>query len=95
MNPFWLAVSAAVLVALAGLFSAAEAAISSFSRARAEELSAEGRAGSKPLLEILDDPARFLNTALFLRLFCEVAAIVLVTQFVSRRTDRWAASVVF
>ena len=93
MNPFWLAVSAAVLVALAGLFSAAEAAISSFSRARAEELSAEGRAGSSPLLEILDDPARFLNTALFLRLFCEVAAIVLVTQFVSRRTDGWWATV--
>ena len=48
-----------------------------------------GKAGSRPLLEILDDPARFLNTALFLRLFCEVAAIVLVTQFVSRRTDGW------
>jgi CBS domain containing-hemolysin-like protein len=93
MNPFWLAVSAAALVALAGLFSAAEAAIASFSRARAEELSAEGKAGSKPLLEILDDPARYLNTALFLRLFCEVAAIVLVTQFVSRRTDGWWATV--
>jgi CBS domain containing-hemolysin-like protein len=93
MNPFWLAVSAAVLVVLAGLFSAAEAALASFSRARAEEIVAEGKAGSKPLLQILDDPARYLNTALFLRLFCEVSAIVLVTLFVARRTDGWWATV--
>jgi CBS domain containing-hemolysin-like protein len=57
MNPFWLAVSAAVLVALAGLFSAAEAAISSFSRARAEELSAEGRPSSCPVAPTAGGPA--------------------------------------
>ena len=33
---------------LAGLFSAADAAIGGFSRARAEELQAEGRAGAAP-----------------------------------------------
>ena len=93
MSPVWLAVSAFLLVVLAGLFSAAEAALASFSRARAEEIAAEGKAGSRPLLAILDDPARYLNTALFLRLFCEVSAIVLVTQFVSRRTDGWWSTV--
>ena len=37
----WLLLGAAALVGLAGLFSAADAAVSSFSRARAEELHAE------------------------------------------------------
>jgi CBS domain containing-hemolysin-like protein len=71
--------TAGALVVLAGLFSAADAALSSFSRARAEEIGAEGRVGSRWLLTILDDPPRYLNTALLLRMFCEVSAIVLVT----------------
>ena len=54
MSPAWLAVSAFLLVVLAGLFSAAEAALASFSRARAEEIAAEGKAGSRPLLAILE-----------------------------------------
>lgn len=70
---------AAALVLLAGVFSAADAALGSFSRARAEELQAEGLAGAKRLLVLLDDPPRYLNTALLLRMLCEVAAIVLVT----------------
>ncbi|MBZ5741039.1 hemolysin family protein [Nocardioides mangrovi] len=76
----WLLVAAAALVALAGLFSAADAALSTFSRARAEELQSEGRAGATRLVALLDDPPRYLNTALMLRLLCEIAAIVLVTQ---------------
>ncbi len=74
----WQLGSAALLVLLAGLFSAADAALGSFSRARAEELRAEGRAGAKRLVMILDDPPRYLNTALLLRLLCEISAIVLV-----------------
>ena len=74
----WLLVAAAVLVILAGLFSAADAALATFSRARAEELEDEGRAGAKRLLALLDDLPRYLNTALLLRLLCEIAAIVLV-----------------
>ena len=78
----WQLGSAAVLVLLAGLFSAADAALNGFSRARAEELKAEGRAGATRLVMILDDPPRFLNTALLLRLLCEISAIVLVTTWV-------------
>lgn len=74
----WLLTAAAALVVLAGLFSGAEAALASFSRARAEELLAEGRAGAARLVTLLEDPARYLNTALFLRLLCEISAIVLV-----------------
>src|SRR5512139_2032984 len=77
-----LVVLAAALVVLAGLFSAADAALASFSRARAEELAAEGRAGASRLLVLLDDLPRYLNTALLLRLLCEISATVLVTQLV-------------
>ena len=86
----WLLLGAAALVGLAGLFSAADAAVSSFSRARAEELQAEGRPGSKRLVALLDDLPRYLNTALFLRLLCEISAIVLVTLEASTAYDgRW------
>ena len=73
---------------LAGLFSAADAALTSFSRARAQELLAEGRAGARRLVTLLDDPPRYLNTALLLRLLCEIAAIVLVTREMLRRLRR-------
>ena len=77
----WQLGSAAVLVLLAGLFSAADAAVNGFSRARAEELRAEGRAGAARLVQMLDDPPRYLNTALLLRLLCEISAIVLVSTW--------------
>ena len=65
-----------------GCSPAADAALSTFSRARAEELLAERRPGAKRLTVLLEDRARYLNTALFLRLLCEIAAIVIVTQLV-------------
>ena len=42
----WLLVIAAVLVVVAGLLSSADAALSSFSKARARELAQEGRSGA-------------------------------------------------
>jgi CBS domain containing-hemolysin-like protein len=80
-------VIAAVLVMLAGVFSAADAALTSYSRARAEELVGEGRAGAKRLVALLDDRARYLNTAILLRLLCETGAAVLVTLVVLRWYD--------
>jgi CBS domain containing-hemolysin-like protein len=77
-----LLVVAAVLVPVAGFFSSADAALASTSRVRAEELVAEGRGGARRLLQISEDSARFLNTALFLRMLCEITATVLVTQVV-------------
>ena len=38
-----------------------------------------GRAGAARLLVIVEDPPRYLNTALFLRMLTEIAAIILVT----------------
>ncbi|MDQ4053568.1 MAG: hemolysin family protein [Actinomycetota bacterium] len=93
MSDFWLLVTAALLVLLAGLFTAADAALGGFSRARAIELSADARTGAKLLVAVLDDPPRYLNTALFLRLFCEISAIVLVTLQIDEAVDGswWAA----
>jgi magnesium and cobalt exporter, CNNM family len=75
----WLLVLAAVFVLVAGLFSSVDAALSSFSKARAAEMAAEGVSGSNRLLVIVEDPPRYLNTALFLRMLAEIAAIILVT----------------
>ena len=75
---------------MAGLFSAAEAARAAFSHARAEELKADKRAGSARLVTLLDDPPRYLNTALLLRLLCEVSAIVVLALRVEDwYSDRW------
>ncbi|HEU4514471.1 MAG TPA: hemolysin family protein [Nocardioidaceae bacterium] len=79
----WLLVVVAFLVVIAGLFSAAEAAFASFSKVRAEEIAQEGKPGAKRLLSVVEDPARYMNTALFLRLLCEIGAIVLATVVVT------------
>ena len=81
MGEVGLPLAAALLVLLAGVFSAADAALASFSHARAEELLAEGRPGSRRLVALLEDSARNLNTALLLRMLCEIAATVLVTRW--------------
>ncbi len=75
----WLLVVAAVLVVGAGLFSSADAALSSFSHARAEEIAGDRKGRGAHLLTIVGDPPRYLNTALLLRMLCETAAIILVT----------------
>jgi CBS domain containing-hemolysin-like protein len=77
-------VTAAALVVLAGVFSAADAALTTYSRARAEELVGEGRAGSRRLVALLDDRAPYLNTAILLRLLCESGAAVVLTLTVLR-----------
>jgi CBS domain containing-hemolysin-like protein len=84
-------VAAAVLVLLAGVFSAADAALSSYSRARAEELVDEGRPGARQLVSLLDDRPRYLNLAILLRLLCEAGAAVLLTVVVLGWYDgsRW------
>jgi CBS domain containing-hemolysin-like protein len=79
------------LVLVAGLLSAAEAALGGFSRARAEELDEDRRPGARRVLRILDDPPRYLNTALFLRLLAETGAVVLATLMIQDAlgSGRW------
>jgi CBS domain containing-hemolysin-like protein len=85
-------VGAAVLVVVAGLFASAESAVSSISRVRAAELVEDGRSGAQRLATVVQDPPRYLNTALLLRLAAEIAAIVLVTAVVlDSVSPRWLA----
>jgi CBS domain containing-hemolysin-like protein len=73
---------ALVLVVLAGLTAAAEAALYSFSKARADRLVLDGVAGAARVRKIAEDPPRYLNTALLLRTVFEISAIVLVALVV-------------
>lgn len=86
-DSLWPLLVAAVLVVLAGLFAAADAALAGFSRARAQELLHEQRGGSARLVAVLEDAPRHLNTALLLQLLCEIAAIVVVTLHIDDRVD--------
>jgi CBS domain containing-hemolysin-like protein len=74
----WLLVASGLLILVAGLVASAEAAFSSFSKVRASELERSGARSGHKLLKVLDDPPRYLNTALLLRLACEITATVLV-----------------
>ncbi|GAA4883056.1 hemolysin family protein [Actinomycetospora straminea] len=70
-------VAAILLVPLAGVFAAADAAISTVSRARVDGLVREGAAGARSLAVIVADRPRHLNLLMLLRLTCEAAATVL------------------
>ncbi len=84
MNPAALIVIAALLVPLAGLFAAADAALNSVSRARVETLVREGRAGARALAAVVADRPRHVNLLLLLRLVAETAATVLLTVALAR-----------
>ena len=73
---------ALVRVVLAALLAAAEAALSSISKARADRLCEEGRPGAARLRKLADDPPAYLNTALFVRIVLEISAVVLVAKVV-------------
>lgn len=70
-------VAAILLVPLAGVFAAADAAISTVSRARVDGLVREGAAGAKSLAAVVADRPRHLNLLMLLRLACEASASVL------------------
>ncbi len=93
MSPtdLWLVIGAAASVVAAGFFSSADAALANVSKVRAEELLEEGHPGARRLETIAGDPARYLNTALFLRLLFEIVAVVLVAEVVLPIVEpRWA-----
>lgn len=78
---------AAVLVVVAGVLVSIEAAISTFSKARADELAETGSPGAQRLTRILDDPAPYLNTVMLLRILAETASIVLVAAVIADLVD--------
>ena len=74
-----LLIVAAVLVPIAGTLAAADAAISTVSAARVEELHRDGERGAASLAAITADRSRYINLLLMLRLAAEITATVTVS----------------
>ncbi|HET6260478.1 MAG TPA: hemolysin family protein [Pseudonocardia sp.] len=88
-----LIVIAVLLVPLAGLFAAADAALNSVSRARVDALVRAGRPGSRALATVVADRPRHVNLLLLLRLAAETAATVLLTvALMSSIKPPWVAA---
>ncbi|MBB5933041.1 hemolysin family protein [Streptomyces zagrosensis] len=84
--------SAVLLVVIAWLAACAEAGLARTTRFRAQEAVRSGRRGSAKLMAVAEDPTRYLNVALLVRVACEVAAGAVVTYACVRAYDEtWEA----
>jgi CBS domain containing-hemolysin-like protein len=88
-----LLVIAVVLVLLAGLFAALDAALQRLSKARVEEMRRDGVKRATALARVVDDRARHVALLLLLRIVCETAATVLVAGVFFRLLDQVALAV--
>jgi CBS domain containing-hemolysin-like protein len=70
---------AAALILIGGLCAAGDAAITTVSQARVEELRRNGTRGAEALLTVTNDRPRYTNLLLLLRVTTELTATVLVT----------------
>jgi CBS domain containing-hemolysin-like protein len=83
------------LVLLAGVFAAADAAVSTVSQARAEGLVRLGRTGARQLAAVIAERRRHINLLLLLQMSCELTSTVLVTVVFLRWIEPvWLAMVV-
>jgi CBS domain containing-hemolysin-like protein len=90
-----LLVVAVLLVPVAGLFAAADAALNSVSRAHVDSLVREGKLGARALAKVVADRPRHVNLLLLLRLAAETTATVLVTvAFVQVFDTPWVGALV-
>ena len=76
----WL-LGAIALIAFGGLFAAIDAAISTVSLARVQELVREERPGAVSLSEVMAERPRYINLVVLLRITCEITATVLLVVF--------------
>ncbi|ORV89130.1 hemolysin family protein [Mycolicibacterium iranicum] len=74
-------ISAVVLVVFGGLFAATDAALSTVSIARVEELVRDERPGATRLVRVMLDRPRYINLIVLLRIACEVSATVLMAAY--------------
>ncbi len=90
-----LLVVAVLLVPVAGLFTAADAALNSVSRAHVDSLVREGKPGARALARVVADRPRHVNLLLLLRLAAETTATVLVTvAFLQVFATAWVGALV-
>ena len=81
MNNVGQLIGAIVLIGVAGLFAAIDAAISTVSIARVEELVRDERPGAVRLAKVMVERPRFINLVVLLRIACEVSATVVLAAF--------------
>jgi CBS domain containing-hemolysin-like protein len=74
-------IGAILLIALGGLFAAFDAALSTVSIARVEELVRDERPGALRLAAVMADRPRYINLIVLLRIACEVTATVLLVAY--------------
>jgi CBS domain containing-hemolysin-like protein len=73
--------AAIALIGLGGLFAAMDAAISTVSLARLDELVRDDRPGAGRLADIVADRPRYINLVVLLRITCEATATVLLVAY--------------
>jgi len=77
-HDLWLVVAAVVAMGVGGLFAAIDAAVSTVSAARVEDLVKDRRAGAARLEKILEARGVYVGLAVLLRVACETTAIALI-----------------
>ena len=86
MTGIGLLLGAIALIGLGGLFAALDAAISTVSIARVEELVRDERPGAVRLARVVQERPRYINLVVLLRIACEVTATALLVAFLD---DFW------
>lgn len=81
MNGLGLLVGTVVLIGIGGLFAAIDAAISTVSVARVQEMVRDERPGARRLAKLMSDRPRYINLVVLLRITCEITATVLLVAF--------------
>ncbi|OOK78330.1 hypothetical protein BZL30_1606 [Mycobacterium kansasii] len=72
---------AIVLIGLGGIFAALDAAFSTVSLARVQELVREARPGAVALLKVMVERPRYINLVVLLRIVCEITATAFLVVF--------------
>ncbi|MGO9926062.1 MAG: hemolysin family protein [Mycobacterium sp.] len=81
MTGLYQLLGAIALIGLGGLFAAIDAAISTVSLARVQELVRDERPGAGSLLKVMAERPRYINLVVLLRITCEITATVLLVVF--------------
>jgi CBS domain containing-hemolysin-like protein len=87
---WWLAAAAALLVLVAGLLAAVEAALTRLTRPEAARLVADGRRGAEAVQRVVADIPPFVNVSTFLRVTAETTAAVCATVVFAVVLGGWA-----
>jgi CBS domain containing-hemolysin-like protein len=72
---------AIALIGFGGLFAAIDAAISTVSIARVEEMVRDERPGAVRLARVINERPRYINLVVLLRIACEITATALLVDF--------------